>query len=116
MFEQITGARIASATSLEAFDRLLRAQLLEQEGRYDDALGFYAQLGSRSPFEVTLIWQAELGTARIHEKRGNMVLAVRYYRKVAERLALSDSSLHHARDAAEQKSVALLPLDSGRRF
>jgi hypothetical protein len=65
---------------------------------------------------VTLIWQADLGTARIHEKRGNLPLAVRYYRKVAERLALADSSLHHERDAAEQKSVALLPLDSGRRF
>jgi DNA-binding SARP family transcriptional activator/tetratricopeptide (TPR) repeat protein len=116
LLEEISGARIASATSLESYDRLLRAQLLEQTGRYDDALGFYAQLGSRSPFEVMLVWQAELGTARIHEKRGNTAMAARYYRKVAERLKYSDAAFRQEREAAERKAVELLPLDSSRRF
>ena len=116
LLEEINGARVASTTSLEAYDRLLRAQLLEQSGRYDDALGFYAQLGSRSPFEVMLVWQAELGTARIHEKRGNTAMAARYYRKVAESLKDADPALHQEREAAERKAVELLPLDSSRRF
>jgi tetratricopeptide (TPR) repeat protein len=116
LLEEINGARVASATSLEAYDRLLRAQLLEQAGRYDDALGFYAQLGSRSPFEVMLTWQADLGTARVHEKRGNTAMAARYYRKVAERLKDADASLRQEREAAERKAVELLPLDSSRRF
>ena len=116
LLEEISGARVASTTSLEAYDRLLRGQLLEQTGRYDDALGFYAQLGSRSPSEVMLIWQAELGTARIHEQRGNTAMAARYYRKVAERLKDADPSLRQDREAAEQKAIELLPLDSSRRF
>jgi DNA-binding SARP family transcriptional activator/tetratricopeptide (TPR) repeat protein len=116
LLEGISGARIASATSLEAYDRLLRAQLLEQAGRYEDALGFYAQLGTRSPFEVTLVWQAELGIARIHEKRGNMAMAARYYRKVAERLKDADPALRRDREAAQMKAIELLPLDSSRRF
>jgi DNA-binding SARP family transcriptional activator/tetratricopeptide (TPR) repeat protein len=116
LLEMISGARVASATSMEAYDRLLRAQLLEQTGRYGDALGFYAQLGSRSPLEMMLVWQAELGTARIHEKRGNAAMAARYYRKVADRLKESDPALQQERESAERKAMELLPLDSSRRF
>ena len=116
LLEGISGARIASATSLEAYDRLLRARLLEQSGRDEEALGFYSQIGARSPFELTLTWQAELGMARIHEKRGNPAVAARYYRRVAERLKDADTTLQPARQDAEERAVALLPLDRRRGF
>lgn len=115
LLEQASAGRVASATSLEAYDRLLRARLLEQSGRYDDALGFYAQLGLRSPFEVVLVWQAELGTARIREKRGNTVMAAHYYNRVAERLKASDPGLHREREAARQKVMDLLPAGTAPR-
>jgi len=111
LLEGISGARVASATSLEAYDRLLRAQLLERSGRDEEALGFYSQIGARSPFELTLTWQAELGMARIHEKRGNPAVAARYYRSVAARLRNADPALQQARQNAEERAVALLPLD-----
>jgi DNA-binding SARP family transcriptional activator/tetratricopeptide (TPR) repeat protein len=111
LLEGISGARVASVTSLEAYDRLLRAQLLEQSGRDEEALGFYSQIGARSPFELTLTWQAELGMARIHEKRGNPAVAARYYRSVAARLRNADAALQQARQNAEERAVALLPLD-----
>jgi tetratricopeptide (TPR) repeat protein len=114
--EGISGARIASTTSLESNDRLLRAQLLEQLGRDEEALGFYAQIGTRSPFEQALIWQAELGMARIHEKRGNPTVAGRYYRSVAARLKDADPPLQSARDSAEERATALLPLNRRRGF
>ena len=62
------------------------------------------------------VWQAELGTARIHEKRGNTAMAARYYRKVADRLKDADDSLRQERESALQKAIELLPLDSSRRF
>jgi DNA-binding SARP family transcriptional activator/TolB-like protein len=111
LLEGISGARVASVTSLEAYDRLLRAQLLEQSGRDEEALGFYSQIGARSPFELTLTWQAELGMARIHEKRGNPAVAARYYRSVAARLRNADAALQQARQNAEERAVALFPLD-----
>jgi tetratricopeptide (TPR) repeat protein len=89
------GQRITSAGSLESYDRLLRARLLEQAGRDDEALAFYAQLGARSPFELPITWQAELGRARIHARRGNAAMASRTYRLVADRLQVADSTLHH---------------------
>ena len=85
--------------------------LSEQSGREEEALGFYAQIGARSPFELTLTWQAELGMARIHEKRGNSAVAARYYRSVAARLKNADAALQQARQSAEDRAVALLPLD-----
>jgi hypothetical protein len=110
------GHRITSAGSLESYDRLLRARLLEQAGRDDEALAFYAQLGARSPFELPITWQAELGRARIHARRGNAAMASRTYRLVADRLQVADSTLHHERDAAAQKALALLPFDGSGRF
>jgi DNA-binding SARP family transcriptional activator len=111
LLENAPGARVATTTSLESYDRLLRAQMLEQLGRDDDALGFYSQIGIRSPFELALVWQAELGMARIHVKRGNSAMGARYYRSVAARLKDADPSLRAVREDAEQQAAALLPLD-----
>jgi hypothetical protein len=107
LLDDAKGSRVAMATSLEAYDRLLHAQLLEERGRDNEALGFYSQLGSRSPFELALVWQAELGMARIHAKRGDRSLAAQYYRSVAVRLRNADSTLWHARDDAERLAASL---------
>jgi tetratricopeptide (TPR) repeat protein len=116
LFEEVTGGRVGTTTSLEPYDRLLYAQLLEERGRRDEALGYYSQLGTHSPFELALVWQAELGIARIHEKRGERALAAHYYHRVASRLKHADPALLPARDDALRKAAALLPLDSGRRL
>jgi tetratricopeptide (TPR) repeat protein len=107
LLDGAAGNRVASTTSLEAYDRLLHAELLEQMGRETEALGYYSQLGSRSPFELALVWEAELGLARIHAKRGDRALAARYYRSVAERLRNADPSLRKVRDEAERLAESL---------
>lgn len=108
LLEGAKTSRVAMATSLEAYDRLLLAQLLEQRGSDDEALGYYSQMGFRSPFEFALAWQAELGMARIHAKRGDRNLAARYYRSVAVRLSNADSTLWHARDDAARLAASVM--------
>lgn len=108
LLEGPTASRVTSATSLEAYDRLLFAQLLEQRGRDDEALGYYSQMGSRSPFEFAFVWQAELGMARIHSKRGERTLAAGYYRSVAARLKDADSTLRQVRDDAERLAASVI--------
>ena len=107
LLESTDGARVASATPLEPYDRLLHAQLLEQGGRGEEALGYYAQLGRLSPFELPLQWQAELGIARIYAGRGERALAVQYYERVAARLRDADPPLRGARDEAAQLAADL---------
>jgi tetratricopeptide (TPR) repeat protein len=109
LLQGTTASRVTSATSLEAYDRLLYAQLLEQRGRDDEALRFYSHLGSRSPFEFAFVWQAELGMARIHARRGERTMAARYYRRVAERLRDADSTLLNVRDDAERLAASVMP-------
>jgi DNA-binding SARP family transcriptional activator/tetratricopeptide (TPR) repeat protein len=106
LLEGAARSRVASASPVEAYDRLLYAQLLAQVGREDEALGYYRQLGERSPFEWPLIWQAELGMARIYGHRGDRALAARYYRSVATRLKEADATLRSSREEAEQRASA----------
>jgi hypothetical protein len=98
---------VASMSPLEPYDRLLFAQLLETEHRDDEALGYYRQIGSRTTYELPLIWSAELGMARIYERRGERALAARYYAAVAERLGGSDEALRSVRSDAAQRAERL---------
>ena len=93
IIERAGWIQAARAMPLDAYDRLLRAQLLEQLGRDDEALEFYAQFGERSPYDLPFLWQVELGMARIAERRGDRAGAARWYRSVATRLRDADLPL-----------------------
>ncbi len=90
MLEHADWSKAAAATRLEAYDRLFRAELLEQLGRADEALAFYQQLGTRSPHELPLLGSAERGIARILEDKGERAEAAEFSRRAAARLHDAD--------------------------
>jgi len=107
IIERAGWIQAARATPLEAYDRLLRAQLLEQLGRDDEALEFYAQFSEGSPYDLPFSWQVELGMARIAERRGDRAGAARWYRSVATRLRDADLPLRPQAGRATTLAVAL---------
>ena len=98
---------VANVSTLEAYDRLLLARLLEDGHHDDDALGYYRQIGSRNTSELPLIWSAALGMARIYERRGDRVLAAKHYDVVADRLREADASLRGVGAEANRKAQEL---------
>jgi DNA-binding SARP family transcriptional activator/tetratricopeptide (TPR) repeat protein len=101
--------RATNVTRLEAYDRLLRAELLEKLGHADEALGYYRQLGSRSPYELPLLWPAELGIARILVQRGDSEQAEQYCHRVAERLRDADPGVRENAAIARHRVRGLAP-------
>lgn len=53
-----------------AYERYMRAELLRETGRYDEALAWYRTLGESSPFELIYVAPAHLRRAAIHERLG----------------------------------------------
>lgn len=109
ILEKAGWERGANVTRLEAYDRLLRAELLEKLGHTDEALGYFRQLGSRSPYELPLLWPAELGIARILMQRGDSEQAEQYFHRVAERLRDADSGIRENAAVATHRVRGLAP-------
>lgn len=93
ILEKAGWSRQASATRLEAYDRLFRAGLLEQLGRADEALAYYRQLGTRSPHELPLLASAERGIARILDRKGERREAAEFHQRAAARLQGADAGV-----------------------
>jgi tetratricopeptide (TPR) repeat protein len=68
----------------EVADRFLRAELLEQVGRQEDALRWYESIAQRAIYELVYLAPAELRQAVIHDRLGNRTEALRHYRRLVE--------------------------------
>jgi DNA-binding SARP family transcriptional activator/TolB-like protein len=58
-----------------SYERYLRADVLRQLGRHEEALRWYETLGTLSPLEAVYLAPASLAQARIHAELGNPALA-----------------------------------------
>jgi tetratricopeptide (TPR) repeat protein len=76
--------RAAGRSVAEASDRFLRAELLRQLGRVDEAIGWYRSIAERSSYELVYLAPAQLRLAQIYDQRGESAQAVRHYRRFRE--------------------------------
>lgn len=76
--------RFESILNAEAGDRFLRAELLHELGREDEALGWYASIAQRATYELAYLAPSEMRQGEIHERRGERPLAIAHYRRFVE--------------------------------
>jgi tetratricopeptide (TPR) repeat protein len=57
-------------------ERFARAELLFELGRYDEARGWYANIGQVSPFELPYLAMSHLRLSEIAERLGDAAAAV----------------------------------------
>lgn len=76
--------RTGGRSVAEASDRFLRAELLRQVGRDDEAIGWYRSIAERSSYELVYLAPAQLRLAQIYDARGDLEEARGYYRRFRE--------------------------------
>lgn len=69
------GQTMASPLFARIFERFLQAEMLFALGRYDEAEGWYANIGQLSPFELPYLAPSHLRLAEIADRRGNAAAA-----------------------------------------
>ncbi len=81
-----------------ALERYLRAELLRELGRDDEALAWHASLGELSPFELIFLGPSHLHQAEIYERLGRRTEAIEHYVRFID--------LWHEADPEFQPAVA----------
>ena len=76
-----------------ALERFLRAELLRETGRLDEALAWYATLGETSPYELIYLAPAHFRQSQIHDTLGNREQAALHARQAAGLWAGCDAEL-----------------------
>ncbi|MFN2565917.1 MAG: protein kinase [Gemmatimonadaceae bacterium] len=74
---------IPSSFHSQAFERFLRAELLREQRRDDEALAWYGVLGENSLEELIYFAPARLGRAEIYARRGDRKRAAAEYARAA---------------------------------
>ena len=97
----------ASVFVAEAYDRFRRAELLADEGREDEALGWFASIAERAAYELVYLAPAHLRQAEIYDRRGNRDAAVEHYRKFIDLWREADPELQPAVTKARERLAAL---------
>jgi tetratricopeptide (TPR) repeat protein len=91
----------------EAYDRYSRAELLADEGREDEALGWFGSIAERAAYELVYLAPAHLRQAEIHDRRGNRDAAVQHYRKFIDLWREADPELQPTVTTARERLAAL---------
>ena len=68
----------------QAYERYLRAELLHETGRDDEALRWYATFAENSPYDLVYLAPSLYRQAQIYDARGQNALASERYRQFAE--------------------------------
>jgi tetratricopeptide (TPR) repeat protein len=79
ILERARWDRAAASSVIEVADRYLRAMLLQEVGRTDEAIGWYRSLAERASFELVAVAPAQYQLAQIYERRREPAEAVRRY-------------------------------------
>ena len=90
---------VASPVFAGVLERYMRAELLEELGRPDEAIGWYASLGESSPYELPYLAPAQLRLSFIHARLGHATQAAEHASRVAR---LWDGSDPHVRQSADE--------------
>lgn len=92
---------------VEGYDRFLRAELLHQMGRDDEALQWYASFPSPSAWDIAFVAPAELRQAQILQHRGDLTASAEHYRRFVTLWDNCDSALIPVVDSA-RAALALM--------
>jgi serine/threonine-protein kinase len=90
-----------------SLQRYLRAMLLEEEGRLDEALRWYGSFEQISMYDFVFLATSHLRRAEIYERLGQLAEARRHYARFVELWADCDPDLRHLVDRARQRLAAL---------
>lgn len=90
-----------------SFQRYLRAMLLEDVGRVEEALVWYGSFEEISMFDLVFAAPSHLRRAEILERRGELEEARRHYARFIELWSDSDSELQPIVEQAKQSIVRL---------
>jgi tetratricopeptide (TPR) repeat protein len=90
-----------------ARERYLRAVLLDELGRRDEALGSYAAIGNRSFYDLPYRAPAYLRLAGLHEGAGRRQEAIGHYRRFVELWRRADPELQAQVTEARRRIAAL---------
>jgi tetratricopeptide (TPR) repeat protein len=82
-------------------ERYLRADLLRELGRDEDALAWYASLGELSPFELPFLAPSHLPQAEIYERLGRRAEAAKHYARFIDLWKDADPEFQAAVATAE---------------
>jgi tetratricopeptide (TPR) repeat protein len=91
----------------QSFQRYLRALLLEEAGRLDEALRWYSSFEEGPAYDFVFAAPAHLRRAEIHERRGELEAAAKHYARFVELWSDCDPALRPMVQQAEQRLAEL---------
>jgi tetratricopeptide (TPR) repeat protein len=94
-------------------ERWLRAELLQQLGRYDEALRWYESIVQSSVYELIYLAPSHLNRARIYDRLGHRLRAASHYRRV---VALWNGCDRELRPALDEAAARLQRMGSSGRM
>ncbi len=98
---------LASPFYSQSFERFLRAELLFELGRLDEAAPWYAHSFQVGPYELAFRSVAYLRLAEIHERRGDADQAAKYYSRFSSLWKDADPELQPYVEGARRAAEAL---------
>jgi tetratricopeptide (TPR) repeat protein len=98
---------LASPFYAQTLERFLRAELLFELGRDDEAARWYANIAQVGPYEVAYRPVAYMRLGEIHERQGEPAEAADYYRRFLDLWADADPELQPQVEAARRAIEAL---------
>lgn len=104
---------LASPFYAQTLERTLRAELLFELGRYDEAIRWYANVTQTGPYEVAYRPVVQLRLAQIHERQGKPAEALDYYGRFVELWKDADPTLQ-ARVQVAQRAIEALTEKGGK--
>ena len=99
---------VASAFYSGGLERFLLARLLEEEGRYDEAVRWYGSFEGAAVHDRVFEAPAHWRRGRIYEARGDRERAVQHYERFAELWSDADPELQVVVDEARMRQAELL--------
>ena len=99
--------RAAALSVVEAADRYLRADLLRELGREEEAIGWYRAIAERASYELVYLAPAQYRLAQIYDHRGERAEAAMRYRRFLELWQDPDPELSPVVADAKQRLATL---------
>jgi len=96
-------ASISTVIGSRAYERFLRAELLQELGRDEEALRWYATQGQSFIPDMTYLAPAHFRQAQIYERRGDRARAAAHYRRFVELWGECDRDLRPVVDDVRQR-------------
>jgi tetratricopeptide (TPR) repeat protein len=107
--EEARWERAAGRSVAEVSDRFLRAELLRQLGRTEEAIGWYGAIAQRSSYELVYLAPAQFRLGQIYDQRGDSEKAISHYRRFRELWQTPDAELRWMVIQASRRLEALAP-------